>query len=100
MPAPSPRFAAPKVQHRRRLWQRNLPAALPVVWYDIDIEFLARRFTLSGGNIRNVAVGAAFRAAVGQRRVAMADLVRETAREYRELWAASAWRRSSACGSA
>ena len=77
-------FPVPEVEDRRRLWQRNLPAALPVA-DDIDIEFLARRFTLSGGNIRNVAVGAAFRAAEGERRVAMADLVRETAREYRKL---------------
>ena len=77
-------FSVPEVEDRRRLWERNLPAALPMA-DDIDTDFLARRFTLSGGNIRNVAVGAAFRAAEGERRVAMADLVRETAREYRKL---------------
>ena len=77
-------FPVPEVEDRRRLWERNLPAALPMA-DDIDTDFLARRFTLSGGNIRNVAVGAAFRAAEGERRVAMADLVRETAREYRKL---------------
>ena len=77
-------FSVPDVEDRGRLWERNLPAALPTS-DDIDIDFLARRFTLSGGNIRNVAVGAAFRAAEGDRRVGMADLVRETAREYRKL---------------
>ncbi|HEX7398894.1 MAG TPA: ATP-binding protein [Candidatus Limnocylindrales bacterium] len=77
-------FPVPDVEDRRRLWERNLPGALPMT-DDIDLDFLARRFTLSGGNIRNVAVGAAFRAAEGERRVAMADLVRETAREYRKL---------------
>jgi hypothetical protein len=77
-------FPVPEVEDRRRLWERNLPAALPMA-DDIDTDFLAHRFTLSGGNIRNVAVGAAFRAAEGERRVAMADLVRETAREYRKL---------------
>ncbi len=77
-------FPVPDVEDRRRLWERNLPGALPMA-DDIDLDFLARRFTLSGGNIRNVAVGAAFRAAEGERRVAMADLVRETAREYRKL---------------
>jgi hypothetical protein len=77
-------FPVPEVEDRRRLWARNLPPALPTT-DDIDIDFLARRFTLSGGNIRNVAVGAAFRAAEGERPVAMADLVRETAREYRKL---------------
>jgi hypothetical protein len=77
-------FPVPEVEDRRRLWERNLPAALPMA-ADIDVDFLARRFSLSGGNIRNVAVGAAFRAAEGEGRVAMADLVRETAREYRKL---------------
>jgi len=77
-------FPVPDVEDRRRLWERNPPGALPMT-DDIDLDFLARRFTLSGGNIRNVAVGAAFRAAEGERRVAMADLVRETAREYRKL---------------
>ena len=52
---------------------------------DIDLDFLARAFKLSGGNIRNVAVGAAYRAAEAGRPVAMIDLVRETEREYRKL---------------
>jgi len=77
-------FPVPDVEDRRRLWERNLSAAVPKA-DDIDTDFLARRFTLTGGNIRNVAVGAAFRAADGERRLAMADLVRETAREYRKL---------------
>jgi hypothetical protein len=77
-------FPVPEVEDRRRLWERNLSADVPKA-DDIDIDFLARHFTLSGGNIRNVAVGAAFRAADGARPMAMADLVRETAREYRKL---------------
>jgi hypothetical protein len=77
-------FPVPDVEDRRRLWERNLSAGVPKA-DDIDVDFLARRFTLSGGNIRNVAVGAAFRAAAGERPLAMADLVRETAREYRKL---------------
>ena len=77
-------FPVPDVGDRRRLWERNLSASVPKA-DDIDVDFLARRFTLSGGNIRNVAVGAAFRAAAGERPLAMADLVRETAREYRKL---------------
>jgi hypothetical protein len=77
-------FPVPDVDDRRRLWERNLSAGVPKA-DDIDVDFLARRFTLSGGNIRNVAVGAAFRAAAGERPLAMADLVRETAREYRKL---------------
>ena len=53
---------------------------------DLDLEFLAREFQLSGGNIRNICVAAAYLAAAGRsRRVSMADLVRATEREYRKL---------------
>jgi SpoVK/Ycf46/Vps4 family AAA+-type ATPase len=77
-------FPLPEVDDRRRLWERNLSAGAPKA-DDIDLDFLARHFTLSGGNIRNVAVGAAFLAAEAALPLDMKDLVRETAREYRKL---------------
>ncbi len=77
-------FPLPEVEDRRRLWERNLSANAPKA-DDIDLDFLARRFSLAGGNIRNVAVGAAFLAADAGRPLGMEDLVRETAREYRKL---------------
>jgi hypothetical protein len=77
-------FPLPEVDDRRRLWVRNLSADAPKA-DDIDVDFLARQFQLSGGNIRNVAVGAAFLAADAGRPMTMEDLVRETAREYRKL---------------
>jgi hypothetical protein len=77
-------FPLPDADDRRRLWQRNLSAGAPRA-DDIDLDFLARRFALSGGNIRNVAVGAAFLAAEAGRPLGMEDLARETAREYRKL---------------
>ena len=77
-------FPMPEVDDRLRIWRTNLPADLPLA-DDLDLEFLARAFKLSGGNIRNVAVGAAYRAAEAGRPVSMLDLVRETEREYRKL---------------
>ncbi len=77
-------FPMPEQDHRRALWRRNLTAELPVA-DDIDLEFLARQFRISGGNIRNVCVTAAYLAAAEDRRVGMADLVRATEREYRKL---------------
>ncbi|MGH2466017.1 MAG: ATP-binding protein [Candidatus Limnocylindrales bacterium] len=77
-------FPMPELDDRLRIWRTNLPASLPLAG-DIDHEFLARAFKLSGGNIRNVAVGAAYRAAEAGRSVTMIDLVRETEREYRKL---------------
>ena len=77
-------FPMPEEEHRRKLWARNLAPELPV-GDDIDLDFLARRFKISGGNIRNVCVTAAYLAAAEDRPVGMADLVRATEREYRKL---------------
>ena len=77
-------FPMPEHEDRLRIWQTNLPPDLPVD-PDIDLDFLARAFKLSGGNIRSVAVGAAYRAAEAGRPMSMSDLVRETEREYRKL---------------
>ncbi len=77
-------FALPEHEHRLLLWERNLPAAVPKT-DDIDLDFLARRFKLSGGDIRNICVAAAYLAAAGDRSVSMGDLIRATEREYQKL---------------
>ena len=77
-------FPMPEEADRRRLWIANLPATLPRDG-DIDVDFLARRFKVSGGNIRNICVTAAYLAAAADRPVTMADLIRGTDREYRKL---------------
>jgi hypothetical protein len=77
-------FPMPGESDRRRLWDRSLPASLPR-GPDLDLEFMARSFELPGGNIRNIALAAAFLAASDRRPVGMADLVRATGREYRKL---------------
>ena len=77
-------FALPEEEHRRLLWDRNLPAAVPKE-EDIDLDFLARRFKLSGGDIRNICVAAAYLAAADGRPLSMGDLIRATEREYPTL---------------
>jgi ATPase family associated with various cellular activities (AAA) len=77
-------FPMPEEEDRRRLWEKNLRAELPKE-PDIDLDFLARAFRLSGGNIRNIAVAGAYLAASESRPVAMRDLIRATEREYRKL---------------
>jgi hypothetical protein len=66
------------------LWKRHLPDG-HLLDDDVDLDFLARSFDLPGGNIRNIAVAAAFLAAADDRTITMVDLVRATAREYRKL---------------
>jgi SpoVK/Ycf46/Vps4 family AAA+-type ATPase len=77
-------FPMPDEEQRRRIWVRHLVPSLPVA-DDLDLDFLARRFRISGGNIRNVVASAAYLAAAEGRPVAMADLIRGTQREYRKL---------------
>lgn len=77
-------FPQPEEEHRLLLWQRNLKPSVPQS-DDIDLPFLARSFSLSGGDIRNIAVTAAYLAANQNRPVTMADLIRATEAEYRKL---------------
>jgi hypothetical protein len=77
-------FPEPEEEHRRVLWDRSLGPRVPRA-ADLDLDFLARAFRLSGGNIRNIVVAAAHTAADEDRAVSMADLIRATHREYRKL---------------
>ena len=76
-------FPEPDAELRRRLWALHL-ATIPDDG-GIDLDFLADAFTLSGGNVRNIALTAAYLAADGGRALAMADVVRAVALEYRKL---------------
>ncbi len=77
-------FPAPGFEQRRALWRRALPEATPQA-DDLDLEFLAERFEISGGNIRNIAVAAALLAAEQGHRVGMEQLVTAAARELQKL---------------
>jgi len=77
-------FQVPEAEHRRVLWEHSLRPEVPRS-DDIDLDFLARSFELSGGNITNIAVTAAFLAAEDARPVTMGDLIQGTEREYRKL---------------
>jgi SpoVK/Ycf46/Vps4 family AAA+-type ATPase len=77
-------FGMPEEDDRRRLWDIHLAPGVPRA-ADIDLDFLARSFRVSGGNVRNIVFGAAYLAADDDRPVGMADLVRATEREYQKL---------------
>ena len=72
-------FTLPREAERERLWRRSFPAAAPLAEAATAINwgFVAERFELSGGLIRNAAVGAAYLAAdagapIGQRELLLA----------------------------
>lgn len=77
-------FPMPEEDDRLALWRLHLPVAIPQA-ADLDLRFMADRFRLTGGHIRNICVTAAFFAADAERPLSMADLVRATEREYRKL---------------
>jgi SpoVK/Ycf46/Vps4 family AAA+-type ATPase len=77
-------FPPPDLATRRRLWQVLLPATAPLA-EDVDVDFLATSFELSGGGIRNCSVTAALLAADEGERIEMHHLIRAVAMEYAKL---------------
>jgi SpoVK/Ycf46/Vps4 family AAA+-type ATPase len=77
-------FAMPSEAERLRIWQQMLPAGVPR-GDALDLAHMARRFELSGANIRNIALAAAFLAAEAQRPIAQSHLLHATRREYQKM---------------
>lgn len=74
----------PDAADRERIWQVNFPQETPLM-SDVDFKLLAQRFRLSGGNIRNIILAAAFLAAEDGQSVGMAHLLRAAQREYQKM---------------
>jgi len=93
------RFPFPDTQARREIYLRTIPKTTPVD-EDIDWEFIADKFELSGGHIKNIVLSAAFSAAEEDQPISMRHMlnaavgemkkndivvVREELREYSDL---------------
>jgi hypothetical protein len=77
-------FPTPDVDLRRALWERCLGSGVPRA-DDLDLDFCAGAFELSGGNIRSIALTAAYSASHYGRPVTMEDLITAIGQEYRKL---------------
>jgi predicted kinase len=75
-------FPFPDAAHRARIWGGAFPAQTPTE--DLDPTRLAR-LTVAGGNIRNIALNAAFLAADAAEPVRMTHLLRAARSEYAKL---------------
>ena len=73
-------FPLPDENYRERLWRTMFPPEMPLGG-DVDFQFLARKFPIAGGDIRNVALDAAFLAAQDGKVVTMRQLARALARQ-------------------
>jgi ATP-dependent 26S proteasome regulatory subunit len=75
-------FPFPNADDRRRIWERVFPADAPTE--RLELACLSR-LDLSGGNIRSIAINAAFLAATDGAPIGMTHVMRAAAREYVKL---------------
>ncbi len=75
-------FAFPNASQRAEIWRRTFPMSTPTE--ALDVEKLAR-LNVTGGNIRNIAMNAAFLAAEAGEPVRMPHLLQAARSEYAKL---------------
>jgi hypothetical protein len=75
-------FPFPAAEQRAAIWARIFPAATPTA--ALDVEKLAQ-LNVAGGNIRNIALHAAFGAAAEDKPVCMDHILRAARNEYNKL---------------
>src|SRR5262249_9493158 len=73
-------FPHPDAAERERIWRAMFPPEAPIA-EDVDYALVAREFELCGGDIRNVALEAAFLAAGERSAIAMRHLARALAQQ-------------------
>lgn len=66
-------FPFPAPEYRLAMWKKVFPGRTPVA--ELDYEYLARYFELSGSSIKNIAVAAAFLAAAEKEPVGMKQVL-------------------------
>jgi hypothetical protein len=78
-------FPVPDVVDRLRIWRGVIPAGVDAS--ELDFDFLAQRFALSGGHIRGIVFYACLQSAAdgAPRRLTMPAVVRAVQREYDKL---------------
>jgi AAA+ superfamily predicted ATPase len=77
-------FPQPDAAAREAIWRQSIPVDAPRA-DDLDFRFIARRLELSGGNIRQITLRAAFVAAAANEPIAMRHLVEATRAELLKI---------------
>ncbi len=76
-------FPLPNADYRAMLYKKLLPKSAPLS-DDINFDFLAERFDVSGGSIKNITTNAAFLAAREQKPIDMRHLLRAAVNELKK----------------
>jgi len=77
-------FPFPNALQRELLWGKMYPDDAPVE-SELDFSFLANKFKLTGGNIRNIALRSSYYAAEQEKKINMMHIVRATKRELQKV---------------
>lgn len=75
------KFPLPDEEQRERLWKGMVPKQAPVD-ETIDFPFLAAQFPFAGGDIRNIVLDAAFRAAEDGKVITMVHMVKAIEQQF------------------
>ena len=77
-------FPLPDEVSRLSIWKNHIPDEAPIDT-DVDLQFLASQFNLSGGNIRNIVTSAAFFAVAESKSIGMRHFIKAMKSEYQKL---------------
>lgn len=76
-------FPLPSEEQRKKLWENVFPEQMPLK-EDLDLEYLASNFELSGASVKNIALNAAFLAASRQEITGMEHIMVSLRQEYQK----------------
>ncbi len=77
-------FPFPDAEYRKRLWEAHFPARTPMA-SDVNFNSISERYRLAGGNIRNVALAAAYLAAANGQVVTQEHIRSAIRREHQKM---------------
>lgn len=77
-------FPFPEKEQRKLIWKGIFPAGAPID-NELDYDFLAEKFILAGGNIKNIALNAAFYAADEKCPIGIKQILQAAQREYKKM---------------
>ena len=77
-------FPFPDEVNRLLIWKGVWPPQTPLA-PDLNLDYMARQFKLSGGNIKNIALASAFLASANGGEITMAHILHTTRREYQKM---------------
>lgn len=73
-------FPLPNEKDRKQLWQTMIPDKMEIG--EVDFDYLAKQFELSGSNIRNILLHSAFLAAAKDKPMDMEEIIPAIKNEY------------------